>query len=306
MAGIPKISVVICTYNREKFIGRALETLTAQTLSPDKYEILIIDNNSTDNTGIICREFINKHQLFNIKYLFEPNKGLSFARNRGIAEASSPIITYVDDDTEASPGFLENILNFFEAHPGTVGIGGKVIPVYPETGEPAWMNKYLHGFIGLVDYGHEPTLYQRPMKYPAGCNMTYTKEILQKAGGFNNQLTFRSDDKHIFYQVKKFSSSIYYLPGAMVHHNIDRQRLGFDNFRKLFLKTGNEEKRRVKSESGMAGVIKKFLEFSLKLGASLLLYIKFLVSGQELKGRYVVYSQWFTFRGFFMKEVFVR
>src|SRR5687767_4808098 len=306
MAGIPKISVVVCTYNREKFIGRALETLTGQTLSPGKYEILIIDNNSTDNTAFICREFKTRHALFNIKYLFEANKGLSFARNRGITEASSPIITYVDDDTEASPGFLENILNFFERHTGTVGIGGKVIPIYPDTGEPAWMNKYLHGFIGLVDYGEEPKSYKPPMKYPAGCNMTYTKEILQKAGGFNNQLTFRSDDKHIFYQVKKLSSSIYYLPGAMVHHNIDRQRVSFDNFKKLFLKTGNEEKRRVKSESGITGVIKKFLEFSIKLGASLLLYLKFLVTGQELKGRYIVYSQWFTFKGFFMKEVFVR
>jgi len=306
MAGIPKISVVVCTYNREKFIGRALETLTGQTLSPGKYEILIIDNSSTDNTAFICRDFITSHPLFNIKYLFEANKGLSFARNRGIMEASSPIITYVDDDTEASPAFLENILNFFESHPGTVGIGGKVIPIYPDTGEPEWMNKYLHGFIGLVDYGEGPALYKPPMKYPAGCNMTYTKEILQKAGGFNNQLTFRSDDKHIFYQVKKHSSSIYYLPGAMVHHNIDRQRVSFDNFRKLFLKTGNEEKRRVKSESGITGVIKKFFEFSIKLGASLLLYLKFLVSGQELKGRYIVYSQWFTFKGFFMKEVFVR
>ena len=306
MAGIPKISVVICTYNREKFIARALETLTAQTLSPDKYEILIIDNNSTDNTASICREFINTHQLFNIEYLFEASKGLSFARNRGIAEASSPIIVYVDDDTEASSGFLENILIFFEANPGTVGIGGKVIPVYPDTGEPPWMNKYLYGFVGLVDYGDRPRLYHPPMKYPAGCNMSYTKEILQKAGGFNNQLTFRSDDKHIFFQVKKLSSSIYYLPGAMVHHNIDRPRLSFDNFRKLFLKTGNEEKRRVKSESGIAGVIAKFFEFSFKLGASLLLYLKFLFSGQELKGRYTVYSQWFTFKGFFMKEVYVR
>jgi hypothetical protein len=80
------------------------------------------------------------------------------------------------------------------------------------------------------------------MKYPTGCNMTYTKEILKKAGGFNNELTFRSDDKYIFHQVTRFSDQIYYVPGAMLYHNIDNDRLSFANFKKLFLKSGNEEK----------------------------------------------------------------
>ncbi len=144
------------------------------------------------------------------------------------------------------------------------------------------------------------------MKYPAGCNMTYRKEILQRAGGFNNKLTFRSDDKYIFYQVSKISSNIYYLPKAMVYHNIDQHRLTFENFKRLYLKTGNEEKIRIRSEGSFIGLAAKFFELILKTGASLMLYLKFLFKGKEIKGRYVFFSQWFTLSGFLKKNVFVR
>ena len=142
------------------------------------------------------------------------------------------------------------------------------------------------------------------MKYPTGCNMTYTKEILQKAGGFNNQLTFRSDDKYIFYQVTTLSDKVYYLPDAMLYHNIDNDRLSFPNFKKLFLKSGNEEKIRVRSEKGVFAVLKKFFELIFKTGAATVLYLLYTLKGKELKGRYIFFSQWFTLKGFLMKRRF--
>jgi len=302
----PVVSVVICTYNRDKFIGEALNCLARQTISSNLFEIIVVDNNSTDNTAAIVQKFIAGHPGLNIRYVLEKNKGLSFARNRGIQEALSPVITYIDDDAEATPGFLQSIVNFMEANTAIVGIGGKVIPKYSESEEPKWMSKYLDGFVGRMDYGSSPKQFDNTMKYPAGCNMTYTKAILQKAGGFNNQLTFRSDDKYIFYQVSKLSSDIYYLPEAMLYHNIDKDRLSFANFQKLFLKSGNEEKIRVRSEKGETAVIKKFAELIFKTGASIALYILYILKGKELKGRYIFFSQWYTLKGFLQKAVFVR
>ena len=300
------ISVVICTYNREKFIGKALDCLNRQSLAKENFEILIIDNKSTDHTAGICRQFIATHPGLNIKYFFEDNKGLSFARNRGLQESNSPIITYIDDDAEAVPGFLEAILRFMEANPGAIGIGGRVIPKYSESAEPPWMNPYLAGFVGKVDYGEEARLYRPPMKYPAGCNMTYRASSLKEVGGFNNQLTFRSDDKHIYYLLSRFSPEIYYVPAATVFHNIDRDRLSFASFRKLFLKTGNEEKIRVRLEEGKIGLLKKVLEFTAKIGASLFIYLGFALRGKGIKGRYIFFSQWFTLQGFLRENVFVR
>ena len=302
----PVISVVICTYNRDKFIGEALNCLAKQTLPAELFEIIIVDNNSTDDTSGISKYFIAAHPELNIHYVPEPNKGLSFARNRGIAEAQAPIITYIDDDAEATPGFLQSIVSFMQADKTIVGIGGKVIPKYSESKEPEWMSKYLNGFVGLMDYGVKPKRFGGSMKYPAGCNMTYTKDILKRAGGFNNQLTFRSDDKYIFYQVNKFSVNIFYLPQALLYHNIDNDRLSFTNFKKLFLKSGNEEKIRVRSEKGELAVAKKFLELIFKSSASAVIYFLYLLKGKELKGRYIFFSQWFTLRGFLRKSVFVR
>ena len=118
------------------------------------------------------------------------------------------------------------------------------------------MNKYLYGFVGKVDHGTSIKQYDEQMKYPAGCNMTYKKEAILKAGGFNNELTFRSDDKYIFLKIKEISNEIYYVPDTFVHHYIDAKRLETSNFRKLFLKTGNEEKKRIKSEGGKSAFLR--------------------------------------------------
>ena len=301
-----RISLVICTYNREIYLPDALESVKNQSFDKNQFELIIVDNNSTDNTAIISKKFISQNPLLNIKYCFEGQKGLSFARNRGVAEAGASIITYVDDDVILSPSFLREIAVFFDSHKDAVGAGGKVIPKYENDKEPEWMNQYLNGFVGKVDYGNNVIQYHDQMKYPAGCNMTYRKDILLKAGGFNTELTFRSDDKYIFYEVKKISDQIYYVPDAWLYHNIDAHRLTITNFKKLFLKTGNEEKRRISSEKGTIGLIRKLIEFVAKFCASIVLFVVFSLKGQSIKGKYVVMSQWNTLKGFLQKDVFVR
>ena len=87
---------------------------------------------------------------------------------------------------------------------------------------------------------------------------------------------------------------------------IDNERLTFANFQKLFLKSGNEEKIRVRSEMGTIAVVKKFFELIFKTSAAVALYILYMLKGLELKGRYIFFSQWFTLKGFLQKSVFVR
>ncbi len=75
-----------------------MECLYAQSLEKSFYEIIVVDNNSTDNTSAIVKAFIEQHAGLSIRYVFETDKGLSFARNRGMVEAQGEILTYVDDD----------------------------------------------------------------------------------------------------------------------------------------------------------------------------------------------------------------
>lgn len=303
--GSPEISLTICTYNRCNYLRDTLRSVRSQE-QLKQIELLIIDNNSTDDTAAVAKDFIHSVSDFEARYFFEPNKGLSFARNRGLAEAKAPVIAYIDDDVELSPNYLKELLHFFRENPQAMGAGGKVLPKYENGIEPHWMNKYLNGFVGRVDHGNQVKLFEPPMKYPAGCNMIYKKSLLLEAGGFNNKLTFRSDDKYIFQQVKKLTKEIYYVPDAWLYHIVDSKRLEFSNFKKLFLKTGNEEKKRVANESGFWGRMKKLIEFIFKLAASVIILLVFTLKGHYSKGKYTLLSQWYTLVGFLKKDVTVR
>ena len=135
-------------------------------------------------------------------------------------------------------------------------------------------------------------------EYPVGCNMTYTKEILEKVGGFNNKLKWRADDKYIGIQVRKHSDQVFYLPELAVEHSIDTYRTSDENFKKFCLKFGNEEAIRVK-DVGLRDFFIKALEFIYKLIGSFVLFVLFTLKGQFLKGKYTILYRWWATVGFF-------
>lgn len=299
---LPYLSVVICTYNRQKFIGECLQCLEQQTLDKTSWEFIVVDNNSTDNTLNIVKTFILKHPDIQSQYVFEQQQGLSFARNRGIKEANGEIIIYIDDDVETVPTYLETISSFFKDHPTAVGMGGKTLPKYSECPEPEWISPYLAGITGTIDRGNEMRKFTPSMKYPSGCNMIYKMDILVKAGGFNNELKARADDKYIFQQVKKINDEVWYVPQAFSLHNIDAKRLTFASFKKLYLKGGNEERILTRGE-GLSSMVKKGIELLIKTMVGIGLWVLYFFKRKGLKGKYIFLSQWFTLKGFLQKKL---
>jgi len=295
----PNISVIICTYNRANFISEALESLARQTLSSAHFEIIVVNNNCTDNTEQICRNFKQNQTELDFNYVIETNQGLSFARNRGIAESKYEILTYIDDDAYAKPKFLTTIRNFFIQNPATVGIGGRVIPRY-EVEEPQWMNPYLDGFVAKLDMGDKQKRFGKK-QYPVGCNMTYTKEILLTVGGFNNRLKWRADDKYIGIKVREISDEVYYLPNLEVEHSIDAYRTSDENFKAFCLKFGNEEAIRVRDISSLSYLLKG-IEFAFKLIGSFILMMSFFFKCELSKGAYTFKYRWWATIGFLKEE----
>ena len=102
-----KLSVIICTYNRVELLGKCVNSLMTQTARKENYEIIVIDNNSTDNTADLIRKIkiINS----NLRYVKEANQGLSYARNRGWKEAKGEYIAYIDDDCKADNNWCKHI-----------------------------------------------------------------------------------------------------------------------------------------------------------------------------------------------------
>ena len=297
------VSVVICSYNREKFLPRALNSLINQTVDKDKYEVIIVNNNSTDSTEKICKQFISENKELNVSYFVEKNQGLSFARNRGIKEAKGEIISFIDDDAIAREDYVENLIKTFKQYPEYGAIGGKVIPIFPDNKEPVWMSKYIQGVVSKVDYGNKIKDFSK--KYPTGCNMAFRRELFEKFGGFNTDLVYRGDDKYVFYKLKKNKVKILYAPNVYVNHNIDAYRIEPKFIDKISKSTGASEKLRLQTEPGYKSVY-KLLEYFYKLSGAVVLYFMFLIKGQPQKGKYCVKVMYHTILGFFKEKKFAQ
>ena len=103
------LTAIICTYNRAKYIGNLLESIAANDLAKNEYEILLVDNNCTDNTCEVCDAFAEAHKDVNFRYVVEQEQGLSAARNKGIREAKGELIVYIDDVALIDTWYLRTI-----------------------------------------------------------------------------------------------------------------------------------------------------------------------------------------------------
>lgn len=298
-----KISCVICTYNRERYIADAIESLVNQTLEKSHYEIIIVDNNSKDNTASICNNLLLKHgETCNIKYVVETNQGLSYARNRGIDESLGSLICYIDDDAIAESDFLKNIVAFFEDNPNAAGVGGKILPKYVH-GKPNWMSYYMEGLVSKVDNGEKVFQYNGK-KFPIGCNMTYQKKLLLEIGKFDTDLGRKGDsgeaseEKDVFLKLFSKSYPIYYLPNAVVAHVIENTRLEYNYIKKISAGIGRSEHLRT-SKKGTFEKWKKFGELIFKFFAAVVLATYHLAKLEPAKSKALIQFRINVFRGWF-------
>ena len=223
-----QVSAVICTFNRANYLRKAIQSLIKQTLSKSLFEIIIVDNNSTDNTEeLVKKEFNN---VPNIHYFLEPIIGLSQARNTGFKNAKGAYIAYLDDDAIASPGWLETILKTFETvipKPGCVG--GKVEPIW-EKPRPPWLSDKLLQPLSIVDWSEKPIVL-KDNQYAVGANMAFPKEIIAQIGGFETRLgrkgkvMLSNEEIYVRDQLNCLGFAIYYHPQASVKHLVATSRL---------------------------------------------------------------------------------
>ncbi|MGK9476891.1 glycosyltransferase [Melioribacter sp. OK-6-Me] len=296
-----QISVIICTYNRARYLPIALNSLKEQKFDKNEYEIIIVNNNSTDNTEKVCKDFIDQNPNLNIKYVIEKQKGLSAARNRGINEATGEIIIFIDDDAELTPNYLEEAKKFFSQHPNVDAMGGKIIPKYEENKEPEWMSVFLWGLVTKSDWGNKIKKYPYS-KYPPGCSMAFRKSVFNDIGLFNTDIHSRCDDKYIFLQLKKRKKRFLYNPNFVLYHHINKERLELKSLKNISLLVGEGERIRLRN-SNIFSKILKVIEYILKLIISIFIGIFFIITMQYNKGTYLIKNRWYTLVGYFHKDL---
>ena len=295
------LTAIICTYNRAKYIGNLLESIAANDLEKSAYEIVLVDNNCTDNTREICEAFAKKHKDVNFRYVVEPEQGLSAARNKGIKEAKCDVLVYIDDDALVDTWYLRIVAEYMQAHPEISAVGGPIIPLY-ETEEPKWMTRFTKELLcGYLYFGDK----KRPFpgeRYPGGGNAAYRAEVFAEVGLFNTDLGRKGDglmgseEKDIFDKMKARGMRFMYLPKMILHHIIPQKKLERDYFNRLTYQIGLSERQRTKA-IGTGKYINRLVKEAIKWGGTLVLLAGYTLQGQPMRGWKLILFRWNVSRG---------
>jgi glycosyltransferase involved in cell wall biosynthesis len=226
-----RITVILCTYNRCEKLPKALDsTLRITFPNSADWEVLIVDNNSTDQTRLIAEEYCRNYPR-RFRYLFEPAQGKSHALNAGVRAARGNILAFMDDDVTVEPTWLQNLTApLFDDK--WAGAGGRIC-LDEDFSPPPWMR--VHGpysmggpIAALFDLGDKPGELSQP---PFGTNMAFRKSMFDKYGDFRVDLgprpgsEIRGEDTEFAERLLTAGERLWYAPSAVVYHPAQQDRL---------------------------------------------------------------------------------
>lgn len=299
-----QLSVIVSSYNRSKLLLETLESIIKQDCPPADYELIIINNNSTDDTDEMVNAFVARYPDHHIRYYIETQQGLSFARNRGITSAGAPLLVLFDDDLIVEPDVLGKIMAHFRSEPRLSAAGGKIIPRFLAP-KPNWYGKYFWGLVGHVDYGDQVRSYPGS-RYPAGAFLIFRKEVFEQYGLFDTQLgrkgtvLMANEEKDLFARLRKNNALVYFLPDIKVHHAVESNKFDQDYVKRHSKGIGISERLRMERTGG--SILIKFLEYVAKLGYAIAYGMLYLLQGQYPKFRMLVLFRWWVLLGFINKK----
>lgn len=211
-----KLSVVIATHNRRDLLGRVADAILAQSLPRERYELIIVDDGSTDGTGALCAELAKRP---GVRCLRQPNRGAAAARNLGIRAAAGDIVAFTDDDCLVPPEWLERLADGYARHPEVVGVGGGIVapPDVLRTRAVARLEDYVARRV----YGAGDDEVLGGFECPAGGtnNMSYRRAALLEVGGFDESFPPRvwGEDADLKLRITQRGGRLLYIPIAVIH-----------------------------------------------------------------------------------------
>ena len=290
------ISTIICTYNRERYIGRVLEALRQESYSD--FEVIVVDNNSTDGTLQTVRDFAAAHPSFPMKIISEPRQGLSYARNTGIESARGDILAFLDDDAIPRSGYLSQLARGMREHSEAVGFGGRIVPLFEDCSAPKWLCRWTMGWVSGLDKGEKDRLF-RGREFPIGANMGLRCSAFADCGLFNTGLgrcggdLSGGEEKDLFYRVQAQGGKIVYLPEVTVDHVIPQKRTTRGYVIEFAKGVGRSEKRRSLSEGTYP---RRLLSELVKWAGTLVLFLGYLIAMRPTCAATLVLFRWHVSR----------
>ncbi|HEX5890447.1 MAG TPA: glycosyltransferase [Pyrinomonadaceae bacterium] len=226
----PDVSVIVATYNRCEVLRGALESLLDQETAGTTYEVIVADNNSTDDTRRVVEELRAKSNV-NVVYCFEPEQGVSYARNTGVAHARAPILAFTDDDIRPARDWVAAVHEGFKRFPEADCIGGKVLPD-PTIKFPEWLTEKHWTPLALLNLGDEPLVLDvQNGAGLVGANLAMRAAALKEVGSFRPHLQRVKggigslEDTELELRLSVAGKCLMYLPELIVYTQVLDERL---------------------------------------------------------------------------------
>ena len=181
-AGHPAVTVIISTFNRCESLARAVRSVLAQEASTPLFEVVVVDNNSSDRTSEVVAELASADPR--VRYHFEGRQGLSYARNRGIEAARAPILAFTDDDVRVAPDWVSSIVRAFEQHPDVDFVGGRVLPDWPFE-PPRWLTPANWSPLALQEYPATFRSHSGRQVCLVGASLAFRRDVFDRVGLFS-------------------------------------------------------------------------------------------------------------------------
>jgi glycosyltransferase involved in cell wall biosynthesis len=223
----PKITAIVCTRNRAARLETCIRSLREQTLARDAYEILVVDNASTDETPLRCADHAKEPGF---RWVRESAVGLSQARNTGWRQARGQFVGYIDDDAEAEAQWIEAALGCLETVSPTPSWVGGPIDLSWDAEPPSWLTDIMFGPLGKVDWGSEPKFVTADCHLGGG-NSFFPRTVLENIGGFDTRLgrqgenLLSGEETQLAWRLAERGGTLFYHPAIRIRHHVDGPRL---------------------------------------------------------------------------------
>lgn len=293
-------SIVICTYNRSSLLNTCIESLSKMDHDFEQVEVVVIDNNSKDDTRNVCSANRERYPFLKLRYVLEEKQGIGHARTRGAREAKGEIIAYIDDDCKAESDWLKSIEQFYREHPEAYSTGGAIQPDY-NVSLPDWYGRYFWGLVGYYNLGGK-VFRMQGVRYPSGANMHFRKKAFEDFGYFDGELgrkgqsLMAGEEKAMYLKLIGGDKAVYYLPHVKVWHFVDANKFDKAYVRRHSIGIGASE-RLMNRKSGYK-LVRKFAEYLAKLGYAIAYGIGYLFKGEVSKMVMLVKFRWWVIEGF--------
>lgn len=272
-----RLSLIIATYNRAAQLVETLRSVAAQDAPCEVWECVVVNNNAQDDTEERFAAFAAEHPTLHLRMVREERQGLSYARNRGIAESRGELIAIIDDDERIVSGFVGAYIAFFDTRPEASAAGGPIVAEYP-AGRPAWMSRWTEAPIANpMDFGPRVRLFPAG-RIPGGGNMALRRSALGRVGLFDPTLgrvggrLVGGEESDLFERLRRAGERPWYVPGAVMFHIIPPEKLTDDYFRRLSRNVGLSQRLRAELPGGQGLAALRLRELG-KWGATLFLLL---------------------------------